>query len=68
MKMKAKKLALHRETLVDLGRNRLGKAAGGWPTFFDCPSYTCYPRVCQYSEYDQNTCLTCEQTCTSNYC
>lgn len=65
--MKRKKLALHRETLSDLDRTRLGHAAGGGTeTYFFCPSYTCYPGVCQFSDY--NTCLTCEMTCTTNYC
>lgn len=53
MKKTVKKLVLNRETLVDLEDN-LRQVAGG------------YTARCQYSGY--GTCLTCEPTCTTNYC
>jgi hypothetical protein len=53
----AKKLELSKETLRDLERASVGKVAGGSAacTFTNCCS-------------GQNTCATCEQTCTSVYC
>ncbi len=65
MKSKAKKLALHRETLAELDRSQMAPAAGGYTSYL-CPSFTCYPGVCAWS--DRDTCYTCEQTCTTNYC
>jgi hypothetical protein len=53
MKKTVKKLALNRETLVDLEQS-LVKVAGGITTH------------CQYSGY--GTCDTCESVCTTNYC
>jgi hypothetical protein len=52
MKKTMKKLALNRETLVDL--EHLGKVAGGITLH------------CQYSGY--GTCGTCESVCTTNFC
>lgn len=74
MKKKLKKLALHRETLAELDRPELREIAVGTgysahctgPYDYGCPSFTCYPGNCQYS--GQNTCFTCEMTCTTNYC
>jgi hypothetical protein len=63
-KNRLKKLALHRETLTDLDHSGLKEVGGG--TGYTCPSFTCYPGRCQYS--GQNTCFTCEMTCTTNYC
>jgi hypothetical protein len=51
-----KKLALHRETLVNLEKDELEQAAGG------------YTARCQYSD-GQRTCTTCDNnTCTTNFC
>jgi hypothetical protein len=51
-----KKLALHRETLVNLDKNALSRAAGG------------YTLRCQFSD-GQATCATCDNyTCTTNFC
>ena len=58
MKKKMKKLVLNRETVADLDQTieqKLGQVAGG-----------AYTARCQYSGYA--TCLTCEATCTTNYC
>ncbi|MEP7011953.1 MAG: hypothetical protein ABJC13_16635 [Acidobacteriota bacterium] len=65
MRSKAKKLVLHRETLSDLDRAQLVHVAGA-SNQYNCPSFTCYPENCQYSGY--NTCFTCADTCTTNYC
>ena len=54
MKKTVKKMALNRETLVDLEQS-LVKVAGGE-----------YTARCQYSGYW--TCGTCESVCTTNYC
>lgn len=59
-----RKLALHRETLAELDRAHLQEVAGG--TQYTCPSFTCYPANCDFS--GRATCLTCEMTCTTNYC
>ena len=53
MKKTVKKMALNRETLVDLEQS-LVKVAGG------------ITLRCQYSGYA--TCGTCESVCTTNYC
>lgn len=72
-KNRLKKLALHRETLAELDRPDLKGIGGGTGTSayctqnqYTCPSFTCYPDRCQYS--DRDTCFTCEMTCTTNYC
>jgi hypothetical protein len=65
MKKRSKKLALHRETLAELDRLNLKEAAGG-ATLNTCPSYTCYPVNCDFS--NRNTCTTCQLTCTTNLC
>jgi hypothetical protein len=57
MKRTPKKLTLQRETLAGLTRSELEQAAGG---------FTIRPDECQYS--GRRTCLTCEATCTTNYC
>jgi hypothetical protein len=57
MKRTPKKLTLQRETLAGLTRSELEQAAGG---------FTIRPDECQYS--GRKTCLTCEATCTTNYC
>lgn len=66
-----KKLILHRETLAGLDRSHLERAVGGtgtgYPTYYTCPSFTCQPGNCQFSD-GRNTCYTCEDTCTTNYC
>jgi len=56
LKKKILKLALHKETLVQLAQNDLEPVAGG---------LTIPPR-CLYS--NRNTCQTCANTCTTNYC
>jgi hypothetical protein len=56
MKNRVKKLTLNRETLADL---ELRQTAAG-------AVRTGYPFPCPYS--GQNTCATCQFTCTSNYC
>lgn len=53
------KLALNRETLVELDRADIWQAAGG-------ATLTCRPAVCDFS--NRNTCGTCQLTCTSNLC
>lgn len=51
-----RKLALHRETLVNLEKDELSRAAGG------------YTARCVYSD-GQATCTTCDNyTCTTNFC
>lgn len=57
MKKRAKRLTLNRETVLGL---ELQRTSGGGPV------RTGYPFPCPYS--GQNTCATCEMTCTSNYC
>ncbi len=66
MKSKAKKLALHRETLAELDRSQMGQAAGGASNRYTCQSYTCYPGLCEFSGLA--TCWTCQGTCTTNLC
>jgi hypothetical protein len=63
MKKNLKKLALHRETLAELDRPSLGGAAGPQPTY----AFTCFPYGCEYSRVQQ-TCATCNLTCTTNLC
>lgn len=53
-----KKLVLNRETLIELDRSALAPVAAGY-TYTACP-------YCPYS--GENTCATCQATCTSNYC
>lgn len=61
MKKNFKKLRLHRETLAELDRTELWRAAGG------TAYVTCYhPDNCQYS--GRATCTTCNLTCNTNYC
>jgi hypothetical protein len=66
VKKKPKRLVLNRETLSALSR-----ATGGTGTYpqteIGCPSYTC-PTFCQYSADGQDTCLTNDAFCTTNYC
>lgn len=50
-----RKLVLNRETLVELDRVDIGKAAGG-ATYF-CTEVSC-----------MNTCASCSPTCTSRLC
>jgi hypothetical protein len=57
MKKRAKKLTLSRETVSTL---ELQPAVGGGG------ARTVYPFPCPYS--GENTCATCQGTCTSNYC
>ena len=57
MKKRAKKLTLSRETVSTL---ELPQAVGGGG------ARTVYPFPCPYS--GENTCATCQGTCTSNYC
>jgi len=56
MKRKSKKLTLSRETVLTL---ELQQTLGGG-------TRTVYPFPCPYS--GENTCATCQGTCTSNYC
>jgi hypothetical protein len=56
LKKRVKKLALHRETLVQLAQNDLGYVAGGVTN----------PPDCEFS--NRNTCATCNLTCTTNLC
>jgi hypothetical protein len=58
LKKSIKKLALHRETLLEL--DRLGSVIGRAAT------QTCRPDFCDFS--GRATCTTCELTCTTNYC
>ena len=68
MKKKVKKLVLNRETLASLDPPDLQRAAGGTGyTHYTCPSFTCQPYNCQFSD-GRDTCYTCENTCTTNYC
>lgn len=57
----SKKLVLSRETLAQLNQGELLKAKGGF-TPFTCQA----PPACEYS--GQNTCPTCNLTCTTNRC
>jgi hypothetical protein len=68
MKKKAKKLKLPKETLGNL-QHSLSQVAGGITAVADCGSRTCNPpySACDFS-YGQQTCFTCEGTCTTNYC
>jgi hypothetical protein len=61
LRKRVRKLALHRETLVDLDRQDLRILAGG-------VTRTC-PRVCEFSNNGLHSCATCNnQTCTTNLC
>lgn len=69
-KNKLKKLVLNRETLAELDRPGLTRVAGGGATDYNytCPSVTCQPAQCDFSN-GQQTCLTCDNmTCTTNFC
>ena len=67
MKKKVKKLTLSRETLVTL-QNNLQQVAGGITAVTDCGTRTCKPpySTCEWSGYQ--TCNSCQNTCTTNYC
>ncbi|HEV2854735.1 MAG TPA: class I lanthipeptide [Thermoanaerobaculia bacterium] len=65
-KNRLKKLTLHRETLAELDRPELGLVAAASDQY-TCPSFTCYPDICQYSR-GRATCTTCNLTCNTNYC
>jgi len=61
MKRLHRKLVLHRETLVELGRSALLPVAGGY-------SPASCPQICTFSG-GLHTCTTCDnQTCTTNFC
>lgn len=60
MKRTVKKLALHRETLLELDRLHLAAVAGA-------ATMTCQPDFCDFSN-GRRTCTTCQMTCTTNYC
>jgi hypothetical protein len=67
-KNKLKKLVLNRETLAELDGPGLTRAAGGVVTNYTCPTVTCQPDNCDYSN-GRHTCLTCDNlTCTTNFC
>lgn len=66
MKRRPKKLALNRETLSGLEQSleqELQQVAGG-------ATLTCMAphSHCEYSGAGRRTCLTCQLTCTTNYC
>ena len=67
MKKRTKKLALSRETLVNLESN-LSYVAGGITAVADCGTRSCRPphSGCEWS--GQQTCTTCRGTCTTNLC
>ncbi|HLX10322.1 MAG TPA: hypothetical protein VKY89_20915 [Thermoanaerobaculia bacterium] len=68
MRKSRKRLALNRETLVELDRSDMQAANGAtteYSTCYGCASFTCRP-PCQYS--NRNTCTTCQMTCTTNFC
>ena len=67
-KKKVNKLVLNKETLAELDRPSLQGVAGGTYTDYTCPSFTCQPDQCQYSN-GRHTCFTCDNaTCTTNFC
>jgi hypothetical protein len=68
MKKQAKKMTLTRETLSHLEKN-LGQVAGAVTAWADCGTQTCAPpySACDWSN-GQNTCISCEGVCTTNYC
>jgi hypothetical protein len=59
MKKTAKKMVLNRETLVRLEQS-LDQVAGG----FDTNEYS----FCRCPDTGRDTCMTCEATCTTNFC
>ncbi len=69
MKKQMKKLALTRETLTNLQHSSLLRIAGGITAVQDCGTQSCAPPYssCEFSN-GQNTCVTCEGVCTTNYC
>jgi hypothetical protein len=68
MKKQVRKLTLRKETLADLERGR-GQVAGGTTDVTHCGTESCAPpySACFFSN-NQNTCLTCAGTCTTNLC
>jgi hypothetical protein len=61
-----KRLVLHRETLGNL-EHGLQQAAGGATAVTQCGSQSC-PVICTFSANNDNTCVTCAGTCTTNNC
>ena len=64
-KAMTKRLSLTRETLASLDQ-RLQWAVGGATAVTDCGSQSC-PVICTFSN-NQDTCVTCAGTCTTNNC
>ncbi len=66
MKKAVKRLTLTRETVVNLG-TALRRAGGGATDVTQCGSQSC-PAICTWTIDNQNTCVTCAGTCTTNNC